>query len=385
MNYLQIIIYSIIALIILTYMYIKVKYRFWSAQPVFHIYDYHYWFFSPDYISRSYPEKNKYTNFRNIIKSDISKLNSGEKTEIVALLQDHYLKDKTIHFKPEPHNIFPFFDHNGKDTCISTLYYERGGFNYKNLMGAMLGKPLHVHINKTYFKTYYVEYLCVHRDHRKKGIAPELIQTHDYFQRHENPSVICSLFKREHNLTGIVPLCLYDTYIFSLHDWNKKVAIHPGISILKINKSNITLLKDFLSNTKTKHTCFISTGFQNLLTLIDTNNFMVYCVIQNNQVICCYFFRNGCTYYEGNKGVLANFCNFNNCVIPEVFVYCYGKIIQKLKKRFDIISIENNSDTDMIVQKILLTHKPLVVSPTAYYFYNYLTRPVLHKEFYCIC
>ena len=134
MNYLQIAIYSIIALIIITYMYIKVKYRFWSAQPVFHIYDYHYWFFSPDYISRSYPEKNKYTNFGNIIKSNILKLNSREKIETIALLQDHYLKDKSIHFKPESHNIFPFFEHNGKDTCISTMYYEQGGFNYKNLM-----------------------------------------------------------------------------------------------------------------------------------------------------------------------------------------------------------------------------------------------------------
>ena len=50
-------------------MYIKIKYRFWSAQPVFHIYDFHYWLFSPDYINKSLPEKNKFTNFKNIIKT----------------------------------------------------------------------------------------------------------------------------------------------------------------------------------------------------------------------------------------------------------------------------------------------------------------------------
>ena len=389
MYYLQIILYSIISLIIITYMYIKIKYRFWSVQPVFHIYDFHYWLFSPGYIHKSLPDKNKFTNFKNIIKTDVLKLNNREKTEIIDLLQEHYLKEGRIHFRPEQVNIFPYFENIGKKSCLCTSYYEKGGFNYKNLIGFMLGKPLYVYNNNNNnnnnFKTYYVEYLCVHKLHRKKGIAPELIQTHDYFQRRENPDVICSLFKREHNLTGIVPLCLYSTYGFDIHLWDKEVYIHPGISIIEISKTNIHVLKDFLKNSKNNYKCFITTGIQNILTLIDTNNFIVYCVIQDGQVICCYFFRDSCTYYDDNKRVVNNFCNFNNCLIDDVFVYCYGKIIQKLKKRFDMLLIENNSASDTIVQKILATHNPEFISPTAYYFYNYLMHPVKPEEFYCIC
>jgi len=385
MYYLQIILYSIISIIIITYMYIKIKYRFWSAQPVFHIYDFHYWLFSPDYINKSLPEKNKFTNFKNIIKTDILKLNSREKTEIIELLQANYLKDESIHFRPEQSNIFPYFENIGKESCLCTAYYERGGFNATNLIGCMIGKPLHVYTNKTYFKTYYVEYLCVHKLHRKKGIAPELIQTHDYLQRRENPDVICSLFKKEHNLTGIVPLCLYSTYGFDLQSWNKEVYIHPGITIIEINKTNIHLLKDFLNNCKDKFKCFITTGIQNILTLIDTNNFMVYCAVQKREIICCYFFRDNCTYYNGEKRVVNNFCNINNCIVRDVFVYCYGKIIQKLKKRFHMLLIENTGASDTIVQKILPAHKPQFISPTAYYFYNYLMKPVKSHEFYCIC
>ena len=122
-----------------------------------------------------------------------------------------------------------------------------------------------------------------------------------------------------------------------------------------------------------------------ILTLIDTNNFIVYCAVQKGQIICCYFFRDNCTYYNGEKRVVNNFCTINNCLISDVFVYCYGKIIQKLKKRFHMLLIENIGASDTIVQKILLVHKPQFISPTAYYFYNYLMKPVKSHEFYCIC
>ena len=50
-----------------------------------------------------------------------------------------------------------------------------------------------------------------------------------------------------------------------------------------------------------------------------------------------------------------------------------------------MLLIENNSASDTIVQKILATHNPEFISPTAYYFYNYLMHPVKPGEFYCIC
>lgn len=385
MFYLQVIFYSIISIVIITYLYIKLKYRFWSAQPVFHIYDFHYWLFSPQYITKSLPDKNKFTNFKNIVISNVLKLNNREKTQVLELLQDHFLKDIHIHFRPEVQNIIPYFMNIGKEACLCSIYYEKGGFNFQNIIGCMLGKPLHVYMDNRYFKTYYVEYLCVHKLHRKKGIAPELIQTHDYFQRRTNQYVVCSLFKREDNLTGIIPLCLYNTYVFNIERWNKEIFIHPNIAVLEINTVNIRVLKDFLNGIKNKYKCLISTNIENILTLITTNNFIVYCILQDNNVLGCFFFRNGCTYFNENKKVVNNFCNINNCINNDVFVYCYGKIIQKLKKRFQIIQIENNSDTQVIINKILASHIPMIVSKSAYYFYNYLTKPVKPHEFYCIC
>ena len=57
----------------------------------------------------------------------------------------------------------------------------------------MTGRPLHVVINNgmndAKFDVYYIDYLCVDKSYRKKGIAPEVIQTHYYNQSHINKNI----------------------------------------------------------------------------------------------------------------------------------------------------------------------------------------------------
>ena len=54
--------YVIIVIIILTILiaYFKLKYPFWSKQPVFHFHNLYYWMFPPGIIQNEMPEKNKY-------------------------------------------------------------------------------------------------------------------------------------------------------------------------------------------------------------------------------------------------------------------------------------------------------------------------------------
>jgi hypothetical protein len=74
--------------------------------------------------------------------------------------------------------------------------------------------------NNTKVKVNYVDYLCVVNEFRKKGITEQLIQNHDYNQRINNPSIQISLFKREGAMNFIVPLCIYQSYLY-----NNKVTI----------------------------------------------------------------------------------------------------------------------------------------------------------------
>ena len=54
------ILYYIITFFVLVYLTIKFKHRFWSIQPVFHIYNIFYWMFPPGIIQTKIPKLTKY-------------------------------------------------------------------------------------------------------------------------------------------------------------------------------------------------------------------------------------------------------------------------------------------------------------------------------------
>ena len=62
----------------------------------------------------------------------------------------------------------------------------------------MTSRMLNVSIDNNEFTTYYVDYLCVHKDNRKQGIAQQIIQTHDYYQR-KNTVIPTSFLKEKDN------------------------------------------------------------------------------------------------------------------------------------------------------------------------------------------
>ena len=56
----------IILCIILFFVYIRLKYKFWALQPVFHFYDLYYWVINVGIIRKELPEKNRYVNLKKI-------------------------------------------------------------------------------------------------------------------------------------------------------------------------------------------------------------------------------------------------------------------------------------------------------------------------------
>ena len=46
-------------ILIVFYVYYKLKYKFWSRQPVFHIHNLKYWIFPPGFIQKEMPKKEK--------------------------------------------------------------------------------------------------------------------------------------------------------------------------------------------------------------------------------------------------------------------------------------------------------------------------------------
>jgi len=373
-------------IIFIIYIFIRLKYGFWVMQPVFHVYDLKYYLHAPGIINDSLPLKNKYTNFKNIDTIVFSELSSVQKTRFVNLIKTNYLQNKDNIFIPKTENIFPYFTGHNDKSVVSFYYEDNRMIDLKKgtivvdreIIGTITSRPLTIIINNdkynkdTKFSVYYVDYLCVDKLHRKKGIAPQIIQTHYYNQRYINKNIVVSLFKREDELTGIVPLCVYTTYGFSVDKWFKPPDLSGEYKLLEINAQNFRFLYDFIILNNNKFDIVIIPEVTNILELIKTKNIFIYAVLCDEKIICCYFYRKSCVQIEKNIEVLSCFASICECE-DDIFIHGFKISFWKIAAEnfFGFAAIENISHNSIIINNIMLKTKPLIKSPTAYFFYNF--------------
>jgi hypothetical protein len=382
-EYLPYILLVIIVCILFVYGYIRIKYGFWALQPVFHVYNIGYMIFPPGIINHQLPETNKYTNFKNIETIDFNKMSKLKTAKFINFIKANYLQNKDNTFSPKSSNIIPYFKgHN--ITSFASFYTEddllidlKKGTTIPDtkITGIMTSRPIHITIKDAKFDAYYIDYLCVDKNYRKKGIAPQIIQTHHYNQRYNNKNIVVSLFKREDELTGIVPLCVYSTYGFSVTKWNKPADFLDGnYTLLEINPQNFHVLLDFIKNNNSKFDIVIDTDFSNIIELIKTKNIFIYVVLLEHIVICAYFYRKSCVFVEKNMEVLSCFASINETSeLNDIFIHGFKLSFWKIadKNYFGFCAIENISHNNIIIDNLILKTKPSIVSPTAYFFYNF--------------
>lgn len=388
------VILGIIVLYVLLAAYIKLTHRFWSIQPVFHIYNFWYWFFPPGIIQKELPHANKYCNFQKIKTVNYKDLTTTQKKVFISLLQKHYLREKSIQYVPTEKNIIPYFQGHNHDCFISyyTQYLKDFDVNSRNAstnqqnIAVITSRPMQIFMDNRELAAYYVDYLCVDTTQRKRGVAPEIIQTHVYNQRHQNKSIDIMLFKRETKLTLIVPLTIYNTYCFSMQYWRYPPRLSPTISVLRVTKENIHFLFNFVERIgKNKFSCFIIPHYANLIEIIQTENIYIYTLMQNKEIIGLYVFRNPCTFYKKLKSIEC-IASISDCLSEEIFYNGFRNALHELaiKYGYRYLLIENISNNNLIIQNIQQKFSPLMLSTTAYYFYNFGYRPVLSKDIFII-
>jgi hypothetical protein len=384
LEYISYILFFLTILIILIYFYIKLKFGFWTIQPVFHVYDIGYMLKPPGIINNYLPEKNKYTNFKEIETCVFNEISSLKTQRFINLIKLNYLQNNDNIFSPNYESIVPYFNCHNDKSFISFYNKEQHFMNLKKgttvndnkIIGAMTSRPIYVEINngdkEAKFRAYYVDYLCVDKLNRKSGIAQQLIQTHHYNQRHINKNIVISLFKREDDLTGIVPLCVYSTYGFPVTQWTKPIELSAEYKFIEINSQNFHFLSDFIKINARKFDIIINTEFTNIIELIKTKNIFIYVIIVDNNIICAYFFRKSCVQIEKGMEVLTCFASISDTddnIFIQGFKISFWKIASE--NLFGFAAIEDISDNDIIINNIRLKTKPLIVSPTAYFFYNF--------------
>ena len=255
---------------------------------------------------------------------------------------------------------------------------KKGTIEDSKIISVMTSRPLKVVINNgnndAHFDAYYVDYLCVDKRYRKNGVAPQIIQTHEYNQRMLNKKIKVSLFKREGDLTGIVPLCVFTTYGFEMTTWKKPPHLHPSLCIIEVGKNNIHFLIDFIKISSSKFDILIIPEISNILELILTQNIFCYMLVENHVVLCCYFFRKQCAFIRKDVGILSCFASINNSTNLDVFERGFKICIWKIYKKnaqFQYFVIESISDNQKLIENLQIRTKSNLESPTAYFFYNF--------------
>lgn len=390
----------IILCIVLFFIYIHLKYKFWALQPVFHFYDVYYWFVNIGIIRKQLPEKNRYVNFKKIKTKCFEEVDELTKKQIVTLIRLNYFMNNENKYDPKLENIVPYFMGHNIKTFWSyfvepeLLIDNKTGktIEENKIIGVITSRPLHVKINSkrsdSEFDVYYVDYLCVNKNWRKKNIAPQLIQTHEYNQSHNNKKISVSLFKREEELTGIIPLTIYNTYCFNMRNWGQPEQFDARITILTGDKQSIYFLYNFINEvtkneTKKNWDIIIYPEISNIMELVATKNLFVKMLVIDGNIEAVYIFRKTCIFIEKEKEIISCIASINgNILTRDEFIKGFKVSLWSIIndhnnfcKLVKYLTIEDISDNTCIINNICIRTQPMIISPMAYFFYNFAYNP----------
>uniref|UniRef100_A0A6C0JGB3 Glycylpeptide N-tetradecanoyltransferase n=1 Tax=viral metagenome TaxID=1070528 RepID=A0A6C0JGB3_9ZZZZ len=393
---------------IIFYAYIKISYPFWNNQPVFHTYD--YWRFlyqNPFFIYKYRPMKTKFCEFNQIKTISFLDTTPQQRKEICYFLQANYIQNDRILLTSLEKDLEASFTGQNESSYIS-IYNEKklefskidasNGFTsqYDDIVSTLkpIGYVLSRHV-KFYFKQYvsdntyselpiyYIDIICVKRELDHKKINRQLLQTHEFNQREKNPTVICSLIKKEIDLfQGVIPLVEYPTYVFHLRNI-KFPPLPTHFHTTYIDLEHISILTDFLYvqthldlAKSSKHFDIMAiSDMGNLIALIKQGLLHPYCLRNGEHVYGFYFIKDAKMQYEDIEGdTLQCVGSIMNCdsasIFYQGFLHSLHDLIKKKTVKYQMLMFEQISDNTILLDFWLDKHTPVFTNKTAYYTFN---------------
>ena len=371
---------SIIILLVIFNLYLKISFPFWSAQPVFHLYDLNHWIFTNKIIAPDLPNSNKYVKLLDIETFPVKTAPKDITAKCASFIKEHFLRNKYAEYLPEYDDIFNYLQ-TAAPSYLSIyskpklLYDGDNPIVDRDILGVMTNRPLYISFNNKNINLTvgYVDNLCVHSSNRKQGIAPNLIQTQYYQIRHMNDKLKVYLFKREGDMTAIVPLTTYKTFTYDISQFPKLKIEYASMNLVRITESNISLFKDFIKANGKKFDCVVNTELITIMKLLKDENLIIYCLLENHNVYALYIYRNTPSIVE-NKAGIECIATINNCPHNDTFYNGFCSSLRRIKRKFekDILWIENTSHSNIIIdnnERHNVIHK--TTCPTAFFLYNY--------------
>ena len=380
---------------LIPFIYIKLKFPFWSHQPVFHSYDiFRRWTKQPYIIHPGPPMKTKYLT-QNVVTKDFLDLDPKELDQLENLLQSHYIESDQVFTQISKQEVQEDFVGHSNASYIS-FYYNKQFVYDKDMnppiqekntcIGALTSRAikLYYHYGVPHEQyVYFWDYLCSHRDFQDKFLGRNLIQNHERHQRLHNKEICSSLFRRDISLCdGVVPLLRFNVHTFPLEKTKKPPL--GQFTVVQIIGPNVTTLFDFLYNiTHSDNPPFPLCIFPevNVLDhLIQKKRILVYVLKQQSKTIGFYFFKDPkiCYEFSEERNVLD--------LIGSVFLQPLDKTSESLffggllhaihnvqedsKDPYKLISFYQLTHNSQLIQRWKWKYNPLSITQSAYYLYN---------------
>jgi hypothetical protein len=376
---------SISIIYILSVAFIKMRFRFWSKQPVFHIYNLFYWIWPCGIIEHGKPHKTKFYDTK-VLTSNFVDVSAEKKALFYTFIKSHFLNNKREIYNPPKFAVLDYFNGHNRISHLS-LQFELSTKNpdVTKIVSAMTSRPLNAILNNNEVKVDYVDFLCVHKEDRKKGLAQKIIYSHYYNARKCDGGPVF-LFKREGIINFIVPLTVYNANVFSL-----KYLKHPNLELPNnivchlINDANFSLFLHFFGEIKKNFKCCITPEPSHIKHLV-SKKLLFICLIMEGQVpVGVYIYRTPFTSYKGKQSIEC-IASYYKIGYYDVFIKSFRNTMVLINHEYpvDILIMENISNNNDIINHLLKTTPVLWKCPMAYFLYNFAYRPFFSTDVFLI-
>jgi hypothetical protein len=351
----------------------KIKNPFWSCQPVIHPHHLFQKWTTPHVIKDDFYIQ-KFMNPLNIETVQWNSLTEERKKEFTSFISQHFYNKSGFKYLPtEEKHITPYFSRD-KNSYLST--YTTSGIP----VGTITNRTLRIHFSETSFLVSYIDFLCVHQGHRKKQVAPELIQTHEYFQRTKSPhKSLVSLFKKEGKLHDFMPLVEYKTLVCDLKKQTKipRGVIHSQYSVVPFSLSNQKEILNHLSEIKNQYSCFVIPTIESLNEIIERKSIQIYGLIdrKSQEIFASYWFRDTGFYCQNDKPNIECFAStfhHKKCAEQD-FIHGFLEAVTSIAPDFNWLQLECLGDNGYFYNLSWICEYK---TPCAYYIYNYHHKPL---------
>ena len=348
--------------LIFWFVWIKLRYPFWSCQPVKHTYS---WLPKRGLMHPVLPKTKFYEPQKVKTATEISE---PTRQEICRLLQSHWIPSDRAFCDIQPADFADF--------AVASIFRQ-----YDLVKGCVISRTANLYIpDASMIPVLVQDYFAVGRD-EPVDTARRLFDSHEYNCRGMKPEYKVSVFKKEVDLLeGVVPWIEYTCSTFPIE--NRKLRrLPPNFTVVRVQKQNTDLLHDFLRS-GIEQAVVLDIG--TLLAMLKTNQMYMYGLKRGDQVFALYWFKNAHVRHEDMDGNALHFIgSFRNTENDDLFSLGFSLSLREVLREYReyrVLMMDSIGANGEIVELWKRTHRSIGETRCAYYLYNWGTPQMMDKE-----